>query len=181
MCMRSFHLFLQKRNRNLQKNNQTNKTIRFSSCFPSCFWRRCWLQRNVPSTSLFVGWCVCAACRSWTECSISWPGRVSSTPVCWQQNSLCSQKHTALWASSSTQDYYTSVMSCEVFIVFATTYFLMFFSTLYILWFYAEKCYHHWCRGFRTGCCTPAAKLWHSGKDPHLAWSLVPSPLIVIK
>lgn len=47
--------------------------------------------------------------------------------------------------------------------------------------FYAEKCYHHWRRGFRTGCCTPAAKLWHSGKDPHLAWSLVPSPLIVIK
>lgn len=134
-----FSPFPTKKEQKSPKEQQTNKTIRFFSFFPSCFWRRCWLQRNVPSTSLFGGWCVCAACRSWTECSISWPGRVSSTPVCWQQNSLCSQKHTALWASSSTQDYYTSVLSCEVFIVFATTYFLMPFSTLYILWFLCRK------------------------------------------
>ena len=54
----------------------------------------------MPSTSLSGGWCVCAACRRWTGCSTSWPGRVWSTRVCWRSNSRSSQKEIALWVST---------------------------------------------------------------------------------
>lgn len=115
-------------------------------------------------TSSSGGWCVCAACRRWTGCSTSWPGRASSTLVCWQWNSLCSLKDTALWVSSTSLDHDTTVhISCKRFLAFIC---LRLTSHIFII--FAEECYHHRCRGFRSGCCTAAKKLWHSGNSPQV-------------
>lgn len=42
---------------------------------------------------------------------------------------------------------------------------------------FAEERYHHRCRGFGSGCCAAAAKLWHSGDCPWL--KLVPVTLLL--
>lgn len=79
------------------QNPDTVWLLDFEQCF--FFLRMCSLHRNVPNTSSSGGWCVCAVCRRWSECSTSWPGRASSTRVCWQWNSLSFQRDIVLWVS----------------------------------------------------------------------------------
>ena len=49
--------------------------------------------------------------------------------------------------------------------IYTLKFFYPLYDLAYILHFiiFAEERYHHRCRSFRAGCCTAAAKLWHSG------------------